>query len=335
MPNGKRQICRDIYESGKGINFISKETGIPRSTVYHYIKDISRKHKRLSKQQLENLYISKGLSIRKISEKTGHTSVSVNKWLKNYGIERRARGTNQHNQYTLESARKVFAENGHELLEERYANIKTPMKYKCRCGNISETSLAVILRGATCKACAVKRGAVKKKPNIEEVRDIFKERQCELLSTEYIDTHAHLEYICHCGAKAQITLSNFKAGYGCWNCKKLAFKGENNHNWNSELKEEDRQEAGRYEDDYRAWKREVKRRCGFQCVICGSSKSNYLRSHHLDGYAENKEKRTDVENGVCLCVDCHKEFHSLYGYGGNTKEQFEKFKTLKLKKEVI
>ena len=32
-----------------------------------------------------------------------------------------------------------------------------------------------------------------------------------------------------------------------------------------------------------------------------------------------------VENGITLCVECHKKFHMLYEYGNNTLEQFKKF----------
>ena len=47
--------------------------------------------------------------------------------------------------------------------------------------------------------------------------------------------------------------------------------------------------------------------------------------HHLDGYNWCIEKRTDETNGITLCENCHKNFHSIYGFGGNTKEQFEEW----------
>ena len=28
-----------------------------------------------------------------------------------------------------------------------------------------------------------------------------------------------------------------------------------------------------------------------------------------------------------VCNKCHKEFHGIYGYGGNTRKQFEEFMT--------
>ena len=50
-----------------------------------------------------------------------------------------------------------------------------------------------------------------------------------------------------------------------------------------------------------------------------------LEVHHLDGYDWCVEKRTDDTNGITLCETCHKNFHSLYGRGNNTKEQFEEW----------
>ena len=32
-----------------------------------------------------------------------------------------------------------------------------------------------------------------------------------------------------------------------------------------------------------------------------------------------------LNNGICLCKKCHKEFHGKYGWGKNTKEQFDDF----------
>lgn len=53
--------------------------------------------------------------------------------------------------------------------------------------------------------------------------------------------------------------------------------------------------------------------------------SKDVHSHHLDGWNWCKEKRYEVSTGVCLCSNCHKNFHSLYGFGYNTKEQFKEW----------
>ena len=68
----------------------------------------------------------------------------------------------------------------------------------------------------------------------------------------------------------------------------------------------------------------VFKRDNYTCRCCGKDTHNNV-SHHLDGYNWCIEKRLDVDNGVTLCESCHKEFHSIYGYGNNTKEQFEEW----------
>ena len=49
-------------------------------------------------------------------------------------------------------------------------------------------------------------------------------------------------------------------------------------------------------------------------------------AHHLQSYSSTPELRLDVENGTCLCAKHHDLFHKTYGYGGNTKAQFEEYK---------
>lgn len=61
-----------------------------------------------------------------------------------------------------------------------------------------------------------------------------------------------------------------------------------------------------------------------KCIKCGSK--NDLVAHHLDGYNWCIELRDDPENnGVCLCGNCHRAFHSKYGKRDNTREQFQEY----------
>lgn len=53
-----------------------------------------------------------------------------------------------------------------------------------------------------------------------------------------------------------------------------------------------------------------------------------MNAHHLNAWASFPQERYDVENGVCLCQNCHDRFHDTYGKGKNTKEQFYEFKSL-------
>lgn len=55
-----------------------------------------------------------------------------------------------------------------------------------------------------------------------------------------------------------------------------------------------------------AWKKKVK--AVGKCEICGSKER--LVAHHKIPWADSINGRTDVNNGQCLCRDCHKMMHN-------------------------
>ena len=74
---------------------------------------------------------------------------------------------------------------------------------------------------------------------------------------------------------------------------------------------------------YKAWRTKVYKRDKYKCVKCGSTKK--LEAHHLKSWNCNEEDRYNVSNGVTLCKTEHEEFHSKYGKGNNTLEQWLEF----------
>lgn len=70
----------------------------------------------------------------------------------------------------------------------------------------------------------------------------------------------------------------------------------------------------------REWNKSVKERDGFTCQVC--SNKTKLCVHHLYAWTAFPALRFEVQNGITLCNKCHREFHSKYGNGNNTLDQF-------------
>jgi len=49
-------------------------------------------------------------------------------------------------------------------------------------------------------------------------------------------------------------------------------------------------------------------------------------AHHLNSWMDNMDQRYNLNNGVCICEKCHAKFHNGYGWGHNSKQQYENFK---------
>jgi hypothetical protein len=123
--------------------------------------------------------------------------------------------------YTLEYVRNYFEEQNCKLLSTEYKNSKTVIDYICKCGQQSKTIFERFKSGARCRKCCGKE-----KLTYEYVRNYFKERNCELLETEYINARTRMKYKCSCKHISHITWNNFQKGKRCMECsgsKQLTF----------------------------------------------------------------------------------------------------------------
>lgn len=98
--------------------------------------------------------------------------------------------------------------------------------------------------------------------------------------------------------------------------------GTNHWCWDNNKTQEER-ENKRHKQEYYDLVKRVLKRDNYTCQCCNIQDTNRsLEVHHLDGYNWCKDKRFDECNAITLCKNCHKNFHSIYGYKNNTKEQF-------------
>lgn len=62
--------------------------------------------------------------------------------------------------------------------------------------------------------------------------------------------------------------------------------------------------------EFRKWKSEVFKRDNFTCQKCGAKQN--LEAHHIKEKVNYPELEYDINNGLCVCHDCHKKTHN-YG----------------------
>lgn len=240
------------------------------------------------------------------------------------------------NRFTYEYVTNYFTEYGCQLLETEYIKNNIKMRYVCICGNISFIRFKDFSMGKRCKNCMAIQARKRNLLTIDEVKKRFLECSCVLLENEYIHAHTKMRYICSCGNEAKITLNNFMNGCRCNNCKckKLSLikrgkrpwdnRGNLNPNWNNNLTDEDRLRnklRRNYIYDNVIWSKSVLERDNYTCKYC-TIRGYKLCAHHLNSYHWAIEQRTDINNGITLCVKCHKTFHKIYGNKYNTKDQF-------------
>lgn len=118
---------------------------------------------------------------------------------------------------TIEYVSRAFDERGKILLEEKYINKLTRMKYVCNCGLVtSGTYTSVITHGQSC-------GKYRDHTDTREVwfpyiTSFFEKHGCKLLSlpSEYKNsTSCNLKFICFCGKNTETSWRQFFILHGC------------------------------------------------------------------------------------------------------------------------
>ena len=130
----------------------------------------------------------------------------------------------------------------------------------------------------------------------------------------------------YCGKECSVTKSYFEGRehhFCSKECHDKWKKGENNPSWNPNITDEERNK-GRLIEGYTEWRKAVYERDNYTCQCCGKHGGS-LNAHHLNSYHWDKEHRTDINNALTLCENCHKEFHKIYGKRNNTITQFREF----------
>ena len=206
---------------------------------------------------------------------------------------------------------------------------------KCRCGIERFVSSSSLSAGKS-KSC----GCIGKVRLISENKNNKHKRLQKLVGTKFnefiiedlLEVKEGLEssFSCRCSCGEELILKQSQLKDNRESCGHL-LRGEHHWNYNHELTEEERiKDRYTYSPGIKKWVKDVYRRDGWRCVLCNHKdngrKGSRIVAHHLNSYRGHEDESTDLKNGVTLCERHHKLFHSIYGYGNNTKEQFEEFR---------
>ena len=104
----------------------------------------------------------------------------------------------------------------------------------------------------------------------------------------------------------------------CKECSLSYYKKENNHNWKWWITPK------RQEREHVIWRKSVFEKDKYICAKCWQVWWK-LEAHHICNFADFEELRLQIDNGITLCKEHHKLFHTVYWKKRNNKEQLNEF----------
>lgn len=122
---------------------------------------------------------------------------------------------------TIEDMQKLAEERGGECLTEKYVNINSKFKWKCKEGHAWKAKPSYIKIGHWCPICSrIKRVDTL----LEETKDLAKSRGGECLSKKFVDYQTKLRFQCKEGHMWKTTPGIIKSGSWCPECSYIKIR---------------------------------------------------------------------------------------------------------------
>lgn len=319
----EHEIALDNFLAGKGRVCKACRYKRQSESLKHSYEYVSGYFENEGCKLLDNVYTDASHTKIRYIARCGHENkVTFNKFVN--GVGRICNKCSKSIKYDFDEVFAEFEKRGCTLLEDSYENCKVQMRYIATCGHESTVSFDE-LKNAKSVTLRCRKCQKINHYDLEDVKRIFEENGCKLLSTDYRISDDRLEYIAQCGHKASIKFSKFLTGQGrkCKKCCKPS--GKDHWKFDENLTEDDRKARDFQNGEIRKFREMAFKRDNYTCQICHDGKGGNLEAHHLESWDANIEKRFDLNNLVTLCKDCHKAFHKEYGFGNNTKTQYNDF----------
>ena len=190
---------------------------------------------------------------------------------------------------------------------------------KCDCGTERLVSCRRLLRG-TSKSCGclpLEKSVLRR---IDLSGKIF--GRLTVIKREGLKQHRHALWscLCACGKTIVANMSSLVNGYtrscGCLRREitRERSSGEKCRWWKGGITPINQKIKNSIE--YRLWREAVYARDNWTCVECGK-KGGEIHAHHIKRFSEYPEIRFAIDNGITLCVKCHKK---TLTWGGNSKK---------------
>ena len=258
------------------------------------------------------------------------------------------------NKKDIDEIIKSIEATGCHYISGNYENVYSKLMIQCRCGNIYERSWERFNKGVIdCFDCINKRiSESSKKYTPEEAKDVFASYGYNMIG-QYDSAQTKTLCLCKRGHVCYVSLSQLPFHETCcYECYKIDNSGENHSHYKGGVTKF----SGCLRTRLSHWTDTIKNLYNNTCPITGENDElavhhltalsiifkNILNEHHLsikqtdsinifNSNDEYNKVLDDIiaahnnDTGILISEKIHLLFHSEYGFGDNTPEQFDEF----------